>query len=87
MFDEYPQEFFLSLESGQVAGDASFLEARITLNLLDSRFSVEMDLVQRESRKIWKHLGILGPFSPNVTKDEAIDQAVQTISFILRGRA
>lgn len=77
MFEEYPQEFFVKL-------DHDFLEARITLNLLDGCFSSELDLVQRESRKIWKHLAVLGPFSSKVTKDEALDLSVQGLSNLLR---
>lgn len=78
MFEEYPQEYFVKI-------DDDFIEGRLTLNLLDDgRFSVELDLVQRESRKIWKHIGLLGPFSPQVTKHEAIDLAYQEFSSFLR---
>ena len=86
MFEEYPQEFFLALNSADSRVDNDFLEVRITVNLLDDRFSAEIDLVQKESRKIWKHLGLLGPFSPKIAKDEVLEICVQTVANLLKAK-
>ncbi|MCO4792296.1 MAG: hypothetical protein KC493_01195 [Bacteriovoracaceae bacterium] len=68
---EYPQDFFLVLQ------DSPFLEGRISLNKLDNGFCVEVDVVQKESRKIYKHIDIL---YGHEDEQEAIDAGVQRLS-------
>lgn len=68
---EFPAEYFLKLE-GQ-----DFLLARLTVNKLNQKFWVEIDIVQKESKKIWAHVGDLH----NVSElDEAIDKSVQILA-------
>jgi len=74
MTEEYPQDYFIKLEQNE------FQVGRLTLNLLGDQFSVEIDIVQKESKKIFRHVGILYNLSE---KDEAIDAGVQHLSHFL----
>jgi hypothetical protein len=68
---EFPVEYFIKLES------QDFLLGRLTVNKLNQAFWVEIDIVQKESRKIWAHVGDL---HGTVDLDEAIDKSVQTLA-------
>ena len=68
---EFPAEFFIKLE-GQ-----DFLLGRLSVNKMNDSFWVEIDIVQKESKKIWAHVGNL--YGVNEL-DEAIDRSVQTLS-------
>lgn len=73
---EYPQDYFLVLQNDP------YREGRITVNLMDHSFTVEIDVVQKESRKIYKHVDILYHFDD---EQEAIDAGVQRLSQFLKG--
>ena len=49
---------------------------------MEKSFSVEIDVVQKESRKIFKHVDILYHFED---EQEAIDAGVQRLSQFLKG--
>jgi len=68
---EFPAEFFIKLE-GQ-----DFLLGRFAINKMNQSFWVEIDIVQKESKKIWAHVGNLYGISG---LDEAIDRSVQTLA-------
>lgn len=68
---EFPAEFFIKLE-GQ-----DFLLGRLSINKMNQSFWVEIDIVQKESKKIWAHVGNLYGVSE---LDEAVDRSVQTLS-------
>jgi len=53
MTEEFPQEFFIELVSNE-----NFL-GRLTVNKVSASFTCEIDIVQRESRKIFHHIKIL----------------------------
>ena len=68
---EFPAEFFIKLE-GQ-----DFLLGRLSVNKMNHSFWVEIDIVQKESKKIWAHVGNLY----GITElDEAVDRSVQALS-------
>jgi hypothetical protein len=74
---EFPAEFFIKLE-GQ-----DFLLGRLSINKMNQSFWVEIDIVQKESKKIWAHVGNLYGISE---LDEALDQSVQTLSNYLQSK-
>ena len=72
---DFPKELFIKLEGQE------FLEARLSINEMKSSYWVEVDIVQKESRKIWAHVGNLY----NVPdEDEAIYKAVQLTADFLK---
>jgi len=50
---EFPHEVFIPLENNV------YLEGRITINTNKEFFVSEVDIVFKESRKIWKHIGLI----------------------------
>jgi len=68
---EYPKDFFIKLEG------ENFLDGRLTVNSSKKGFSVEVSLVQKESRKIHKHIDSLYYFPE---EREALDQGVQCLA-------
>lgn len=68
---EFPAEFFIKLE-GQ-----DFLLGRFSINKMNQSFWVEIDIVQKESKKIWAHVGNLYGISE---LDEAVDRSVQILA-------
>ncbi len=68
---EFPAEFFIKLEGQE------FLLGRLSVNKMNDSFWVEIDIVQKESKKIWAHVGNL--YGVNEL-DEAVDRSVQTLS-------
>lgn len=72
---EFPAEYFIKLE-GQ-----DFLLGRLAINKMNNGFWVEIDIVQKESKKIFAHVGNLY----NVADlDEAITSSVQMLSGYVR---
>jgi hypothetical protein len=68
---EFPAEYFIKLE-GQ-----DFLLGRLSINKMNSSYWVEIDIVTKESKKIYAHVGNLY----NMTDvDEAITSSVQMLS-------
>jgi hypothetical protein len=68
---EFPAEFFIKLEGQE------FLLGRLSINKMNQSYWVEIDIVQKESKKIWAHVGNLYGVSE---LDEAVDRSVQTLS-------
>ena len=68
---DYPKDFFVRLEG------ENFLDGRITVNWSKQGFSVEVALVQKESRKIHKHIDTMYYF---LEEREAIDRGVQRLA-------
>ncbi len=68
---EFPAEFFIKLE-GQ-----DFLLGRLSINKMNGSFWVEVDIVQKESKKIFAHVGNLYNTSD---LDEAVTNSVQMLS-------
>lgn len=72
---EFPQEYFLAFSP------EDYREGRITVHQGEQTYWVEIDIVQKESRKIVTALdrmyGLLDP-------DEAVDLAVQKLSSFTR---
>jgi hypothetical protein len=72
---EFPAEFFVKLEGQE------FLLGRLSVNKMNSSYWVEIDIVQKESKKIYAHVGNVY----NVSElDEAVDRSVQTLADFLR---
>lgn len=68
---EFPAEYFIKLEGQE------FLLGRLSINKMNSSFWVEIDIVQKESKKIFAHVGNLY----NVADlDEAVTSSVQMLS-------
>ncbi len=77
LMDNYPKETFVKLAS-------SFLDGRLTLNRSlppNGPFMVEVDLIQRESGKIYLHIKTLYAFSDPV---EAEVMGLQILSDYLK---
>lgn len=68
---EFPAEYFIKLE-GQ-----DFLIGRLSINKMKSSYWVEIDIVTKESKKIYAHVGNLYNMSD---VDEAITSSVQMLS-------
>jgi hypothetical protein len=68
---EFPAEYFIKLEGQE------FLLGRLSVNKLNSAFWVEVDIVQKESKKIWAHVGDLHGI---VDLDEALHKSVQALA-------
>jgi hypothetical protein len=79
---EYPIDYFVPL-----TGD-EFLLGRITVNKLmlakGQAFNVEIDLVQSESRKIWRHIQNLYQIPD---EQEALELAMQKLSEFVRNKS
>lgn len=74
---EFPAEFFVKLEGNE------FLLGRLSINKMKASYWVEIDIVQKESKKIYAHVGNVYDISE---LDEAVDRSVQTLSDFLKGR-
>jgi hypothetical protein len=72
--EEYPQDYFVKIENEE------HHIGRITLNKVKS-FNVEIDIVQKESKKIFQHVDILFDIED---KTEAIDSGVQVLAKFLK---
>lgn len=75
---EFPAEFFIKLEGQE------FLLGRLSINKMNSSFWVEVDIVQKESKKIWAHVTDLYGIAE---LDEAIDRSVQALSDFLKSKS
>lgn len=74
---EFPQEFFVEITQ------QDFYLGRITINKLAKGFSAEISIVQRESKKIIKHVDTLYAIEEYA---EAVDRAVQKLSHFLKNQ-
>lgn len=68
---EFPAEYFIKLEGQE------HLLGRLSINKMNTTYWVEIDIVQKESKKIWSHVGDLYQM-PDL--DEAITASVQMLS-------
>jgi len=75
---EFPAEFFVKLEGNE------FLLGRLSVNKMNSSYWVEIDIVQKESKKIFAHVGNVYNISE---LDEAVDRSVQTLSDYLKSKS
>lgn len=73
--DEFPCEYFLELTGNE------FLLGRLTINKMGLTFWVEIDIVTKESKKIFNHVGDLYNISD---VDEAITRSVQKLAEFVR---
>jgi hypothetical protein len=68
---EFPAEYFIKLD-GQ-----DFLLGRLSINKMNSSYWVEIDIVTKESKKIFAHVGNIY----NVSElDEAVTSSVQMLA-------
>lgn len=75
-FNEFPCDFFLEIE-----GD-SFRVGKLTVNKDHNGFYVDISIVQKESKKIWKYIDqVSGESDPQ----EALDNGVHVLSTFLKG--
>ncbi len=72
---EYPKEYIFPLE-----GEDHIL-AQVAVSPLKDKFLAEVQLVQKESRKIIKHLGSIYDAE---SEEEALDQGVSLLGTYLR---
>lgn len=75
---EFPAEFFIKIEGQE------FLLGRLSINKMNTSFWVEIDIVQKESKKIWVHVTDLYGISE---LDEAIDRSVQSLSDYFKSKS
>lgn len=68
---EFPADYFIKLEGQE------YLLGRLSINKMNNSFWVEIDIVQKESKKIFAHVGNLYNVSD---LDEAITSSVQMLS-------
>lgn len=68
---EFPAEYFIKLD-GQ-----DFLLGRLSINKMNNGFWVEMDIVQKESKKIFAHVGNLYNIAD---LDEAVNRSVEMLA-------
>ncbi len=68
---EFPADYFIKLDGQE------FLLGRLSINKMNNSFWVEIDIVQKESKKIFAHVGNLYNVSD---LDEAITSSVQMLS-------
>ena len=68
---EFPAEYFVKLDGQE------YLLGRLSINKMNSSFWVEVDIVQKESKKIFAHVGNLYNVSD---VDEAVTMSVQMLS-------
>ena len=71
---EYPHELFIPFSSND------YLLGRLTVNLICDKFQVDIDIVLKESKKIYRHVDRI------YQKDdyaEAVDSAMQNLAHFL----
>ena len=73
--DIYPKEFFVKLS------EEEFRIGRITVNKNSRGFTAEVDIVQKETMKIWQHIEFLQHYED---EHEAMEMGVQKLSFFLK---
>ena len=68
---EFPAEYFIKLD-GQ-----DFLLGRLSINKMNTSYWVEIDIVQKESKKIFAHVGNL---YNTADLDEAVNRSVEMLA-------
>jgi hypothetical protein len=64
---DYPKDFFIPFEKG------SYKEGRLIINFHEQAFSVEIDILQKDSRKIFYHVALMTSFE---SEHEAIEAGI-----------
>ena len=77
MKETYPKEYFVEIEN------EPYRKGRVTLNHLSDGYSVEVDIVQKESMKIWHHVKRVYQIDD---EQEALDHGVWLLSQFLQGQ-
>lgn len=72
---EYPAEFYFPFDS------EPFHLGRVTINQLNSSYTAEIDIVMKESKKIFHHVDILYQFDD---PRDALERATQRLSSFLK---
>jgi hypothetical protein len=75
MDNQYPKEFFVKIS------EEEFRIGRLTVNRNFRGFSCEIDIVQKDSMKIWQHVEILQNLED---EHEAVELGVQGLTNFLR---
>ena len=75
-----PQEFFLKIEGHDHLLGRILIHASLEFDV-GQVFNAEIDIVQKESKKIWLHVGYLFKLS---SQEEAIELSVQKIANFLK---
>jgi hypothetical protein len=75
---EYPKDYFVRLE------DDEFREGRISVNKSGTEYMAEIDIVQKESRKIWRHVKSI---YSRPTEHDALEDASYLLGKYLRGES
>lgn len=74
---EFPAEYFIKLD-GQ-----DFLLGRLSINKMNNSYWVEIDIVTKESKKIFAHVGNLY----NTTDlDEAVNRSVEMLAKYVKAK-
>lgn len=68
--NNFPKEHYIKFESDP------YREGRIIVTKLHDGFSVEVDVVQKESKKIWYHVG---QYYKLPSENEAVEEGVQRL--------
>lgn len=74
MKEEFPQDYYVDISNNDS------LLGRVSVNKIKSNFVCEVDIVFRESKKIFKHVGQGFDYED---KTDAIDQGVMKLSAFL----
>ena len=74
---EFPAEYFIKLD-GQ-----DFLLGRLSINKMNSSYWVEIDIVTKESKKIFAHVGNL---YNTADLDEAVNRSVEMLAKYVKAK-
>lgn len=75
--DTFPCDYYIPLTND------TFREGRITVNRLSDHFYLEVDIVQKDSRKIFYHIGVFD-CPKELDFQEALDYGHQKMAHFLR---
>lgn len=75
--NEFPKDYFVDVPGQE------YLVARITMHKMKSDYMVEMDIILKDSSKIWSHVGSIYKL-PDET--EALDRSVQFLADYMKSK-
>ena len=73
--DIFPKEYFIKISEDE------FRVGRITVNKNSRGYTSEIDIVQKESMKIWQHVDFLQNMDD---EHDAVELSVQRLTFFLK---
>ncbi|WP_127717401.1 hypothetical protein [Halobacteriovorax sp. HLS] len=76
--NDFPKDFFVLIEGDE------FREGRISVNKLHDQYMAEIDIVQKDTRKIWRHVKSIYSC---VTERDALQDASYLLGKYLRGES